>query len=354
MNEIKIVHLSGTKYEMGIDYGRKLQAELKASLSILINYFCTNHQISFETLVNKAYKLYYRYPDSYKKFIEGITKSTGLSLDEVIVLNGMETLPALINAQFSEITACSFISIPPSKTASGTNLLGRNYDFPEPFNLIAKYLTVTVLNEPGTIPTAIIAMPGQIYCPTCINKNSLFIELNNGMPSGGFETNEKRESLLIKLLEIAQTSKNFTELDTKLLAANSDYSLIINIADKTSTKSFEYSSFLGSKAYIPTANTFFASTNFYLNNSWVNLPTPTDLTTWYGVTRRNNLLELGNKHTIKFTTQNLMDILDLSIEEGGTSWGPTIYKIIFDSSNNDLYLKVIGDENWTHITDIFG
>ncbi len=96
----------------------------------------------------------------------------------------METLNALIDE--TSLTWCAFLSVPPNKSAIGSTLIGRNYDFPPPFDQCSKLLTVTILHEDDKVPTAIISMPGQIYCPSCVNAQGLFMELNNGMPSGGY------------------------------------------------------------------------------------------------------------------------------------------------------------------------
>ena len=59
------------------------------------------------------------------------------------------------------------------------------------------------------------------------------MELNNGGPSGGHIVDLNRESLLINMLHISQNSEDFSKVGSYLLAMNSDYSLIINTADKT-------------------------------------------------------------------------------------------------------------------------
>ena len=353
MSNIRALVLTGTKYEMGIEYGKQLLLEMNATLEILTNFFTHQHGVSFEKLAAKADIFYQRYPASYQKFIEGVAEGSGLSLDEVKILNGMETLSSLVNAKITEevrsdVAGCSFLSVPHGKTISGSNIIGRNYDFPSPYDQTAKYLTVTVLKEEGMVPTAFISMPGQIYCPTCINANSLFIELNNGMPSGGSEVNFARQSTLISLLEIAQNSTSFAQMDKHLSVIYSDYSLIINFANHTHVKAHEVSAFIGNKYYIPEDNSVFVSTNVYQNDTWINIPVPTDEFSWKSVSRRNNLIKSVTKDD--HSVHDVMNILDKKLDNAGATWEYTIYQMVFDTHTQDLYLKVTQEDlEWTHI-----
>ncbi|WPX97731.1 C45 family autoproteolytic acyltransferase/hydolase [Candidatus Fokinia crypta] len=345
MSKVKRIILKGTKYEMGFKYGVTLETELRLSLDILKEFFVNKYQIQIDTLLSKTDAFYRRYPSAYQDFIKGIADGSTLTLDEVKILNGMETLNSLI-VNRSEVSACAFISIPPFKTKSST-IIGRNYDFHEPFSKIAKYLTVTVLHEENMIPTAFIAMPGQIYCPSCINQKSLFVEFNNGSPSGGKAVNQNSESLLIKLLNTLQNSGSLSELDTKLKKLDSDYSLIVNVASKERVQSYEYSSYSGMKTFTPDEDSVYVSTNFYLNETWESI-TPSDENTWLGVSRRDNLLNLAQN---VISVSDVMNMMDKKISDGGGMWNLTIYQMVYDTGANDLYLKrTLEDEKWEHIS----
>lgn len=350
MSNIKLITLEGTKYRMGVEYGKQLVSEMKASLGILYKFFVNEHNVSLERLTAKADQFYQKYPFSYQQFIKGVAQGSGLSLDEVKILNGMETLYALKDEQ-QEIGACAFLAVPPTHTVSNYNIIGRNYDFPEPYNKIASYLTVTVLKEIDAIPTAIIGLPGQIYCPSCINANSLFIELNNGMPSGGYEVNHDAQSMLITLLEIAQNSESFAQMDKLLSARDSDYSLVINTANKTHVKSYEFSSFKGDKHFVPNKNSVFVSTNFFQNETWDSNAELTDESTWLGISRRSNLINGVKENS---SIEDVKQLLDVHHSNSGAKWDLTIYQIIFDTNTQELCLKVPQeDTDWTCFNDIF-
>eukprot|EP01084_Bolivina_argentea_P298257 513959_1 len=355
IEDITVVNVTGSHYEMGVEYGYLLENELNMSLNILFDYFMNQNGMTYQQLVQQSELFYDRYSYTFNFFLQGISVGSGLSFTDCKILNAMETLHATSNQSSNNnygLPSCAFVSLPPSICANNATLIGRNYDFPAPFNEIAKNLVVTIIHETNKIPTAIIGLPGQIYCPSCINKEGIFMELNNGEPSGGFTVIQERQTLLIKLLETLQNSYSMNDVVMQMNSFQSDYSLIINTNDaKCNGQSFEYSSTLGMKPFYFVNNQSFVSTNFFLNNTWENIPPPTDNTTWNGVTRRNNLLNLTSSLK-QYDSNDLLDIMNVTLENGGALWNLTIYQIVFDSSTFSLFLRNTlnsHQNNWTHI-----
>lgn len=343
-----VLLLSGSNFEKGVSYGKLMTSQLNESLKIINRYFVEENGISFERLVKKAREFHEKYPYSYKLFIEGISEGSGLTLDECMILNGMETLNSLLYEK--DIVHCTFASIPSSEDDVKRNIITRNYDFPKPFDQCAKYLTVTVIDNENKIPVAFIGMPGQIYCPTCINEKGLFMELNNGMPSGGFGVNNDRETLLVRLLQIMEDSTSLDQIERQLKSTLSDYSLIINVADSQSVFSAEFSSENGVRVHSPNNNRPFVSTNFFQSLQWNTIPDPTDESTWLGVTRRNNLVNLIEKMNGKFDIDDILNIMSTSINDGGSKWELTIYQLVFDTRSQMLYLCGPKSNEWINIS----
>lgn len=357
VDDVFVVSLSGSHVDMGYQYGSLLKEQLHNVLEILVQYFIVLQGVEYSQLVQQANLFNDRYSYSYQQFLEGISQGSGLSLDDCKILNAMETLDVFSSSSFSSssssLSACAFLSLPANKTRSQHNLLGRNYDYNAVYGAIAKdYLNVIQLNDQNCVTSYIVGMIGQIYCPSCINDNGIFMELNNGMPSGGYYVEEERQTLLINLLHIIQNSAHFSQADKQLMATQSDYSLIINMADNQFVKSYEFSSTLGSKPFTPALEQPFASTNFYQNTTWEGTIPPTDENSWVGVTRRQNLLNLANSREV-FGIPEFQELMDTRLEEGGAKWNMTIYQMIFDSTpqNLTIYLKptLAVDAKWTKI-----
>jgi len=278
---------------------------------------------------------------------------SGLTYDDCKILNAMETLmvpDSKTEKQTDPKFGCAFAYVPSSQTLSGFPLIARNYDYPPPFGEISKHLIVTILHQEDKIPTAIIGMPGQIYCPSCLNAHGHFLELNNGAPSGGGPVNKSaKPSMLIKMLDFLKSSSDFGELSEKLSESRSDYSLIVNAASPIEGASFEYSA-PNSTVHFDRfeIDESFVSTNFFLNPKWV-LPPPTDNDTFIGVTRRENLLELLDRYE-PVSVDQLKEIMDMDLMEGGAKWVMTIYQILYDYNSRLLSLKVPSAGNeWVDI-----
>lgn len=338
--------LQGTYQQIGYQYGQAMKRELEEVLDILKSHYITKKNISYERLRNRAQNFYERFPLAYQLFIDNVAKGSNLDLYDIKILNAMEDMVA-------EKGGCAFVSLAPTQTTTKATLIGRNYDYPAPFDLIARYLTVTVLIGNDVIPTAIISLPGQIYCPTGINSNGLFIEVNNGMPSGGYYVEQNRQTLLISLLQAAQNSRDLSQMNKQLNALQSDYSLIVNAADRSQVNSYEFSSLGMMKSTCSNPNkdsgSAFVSTNHYLNDAWVGLPVSSD-NPWMSVTRRNNLLRLASVDKI-FSVDSFKKLMDLDIKSGGAVWDLTIYQIIFDPSDLFLYIKINKESaNWNKIS----
>jgi hypothetical protein len=349
---IPVVVLSGNYQDMGKSYGEDFKNDLYTELGILENYYMTENHVSYGELVAQSNLLYDRFPYSYQLFLKGVSEGSGLNLSDVKILNAMETLGELVH----QSAACAFFFVPAMHTNTGNALIGRNYDYPPPFDTLSQYVSVVILKAPDTVPTAIVGITGEIYCPSCINQKGLFAELNNGTPSGGSAVDANRQSLLINMLSILQNSTNLTQAENQFNALQGDFSLIVNVTDGTQVMSNEYSTTLGMKVWNPTLDTTFVSTNFYLDPDWQNeIPAPTDTTTWEGVTRRDNLLAL-DENTPTETIASFENNMNMPINDGGAVWSYTIYQLIFDESTQTLYVKINANGNaWTPIplADLF-
>jgi hypothetical protein len=345
--QIITINLVGTPIEMGRAYGRELSEQLNAVLKIILGYFVDEKQIDYQAVLDCANKFYARYSiETYREFLQGMSEGSGLSLDDCKIILAMETLNALL-AQPS-VAQCAFLSLPPEKTETGSVMIGRNYDYPPPFDKCAKFLVVAVYHFEGKVPTATVSLPGQIFCATGINAANIFLEFNNGMPSGGYEVAEK-QTLLIKLLDILTSSSSLAEVKAKLRETETDFSLIVNYADPAEVKACEFSSTLGARTHSPEMDKPHASTNFFLG-SWQEdaVPAATDESAWEGVTRRNNLLALAEAQAV-LTMDDLKVAMETPLAEGGAHWPLTIYQVLYDAGSSTMHLRSCHQKAWTPI-----
>lgn len=354
-NVIPLVVISGTKREMGVQYGKNFQVQMLAALRILKDFYVKTLNISYELLVSEGNNLFQTFDSDYQHFIEGVAEGSdgSLSQDDVKVLNAQETFVQFLMPPPKEKSVkwgCAFIFVPCWKTITGSALIGRNYDYEEPYDKIGYHLSVVILKETNRLPVVIIGLPGQIYCPTCINSKGIFMELNNGgiycqeAPEG----NGSDISILSRMLVTLQESKELGEIRKNMHSAPSNYCLIVNVASAHQVLNFEFNRSIETRTYYPEVGPF-ASTNYFLNPSWgLN---PLDRETWNGVTRRRNLLNLIEQENGRFDVTKFKQLMDRKLDEGGARVKETIFQVIFDPMSLDLYVKITANPkaSWEQI-----
>ena len=350
---VSVVVLEGTMSEMGVQYGTLLKKDLAATLQILLEYYRDQKGFSEAQIAQQADKFFTRFPSNIQSFVKGMAQGANISFDNAKTLHAMETLGEL--STDDALGQCLFGFT--TKTPSGTSLFARNYDYGKPFDQISEHLVVAFLKEvEGNVvhtPVALITMPGQIYCPSCLNANGLFMEMNNGMPSGGFVVDYSATSLLSDMMTSLQRYGDSLASVSQYLhnLKKVDFSLIVNVGDATTVTSYEFSTntTLGMRPDTPPPGENFVVTNYFLNTTWGPLiPQPNDINSWLGVTRRNNmlaLLEKTPKSSLDITA--LQGIMETNIASGGSVWINTIYQILYDSSTKCLYIKPRKADSWT-------
>ncbi len=337
-SSIGVATISGSFREMGYQYGSHFKDVLPKILEIILDYFCIKNGVDRALILEAAESLYARFPKKYQEFIIEAAKSSALSLDDMKIINAMETFISLIKQ--SHIGNCSFVGIPKSKSKVGRVLVGRNYDYPKPFDKCVEYLAVVIFKETGKLSTAVVTIPGQVYCPTGLSSKGVFCALNNGMESGGKEVNKNNASILTSLLDGLQHSQTVDSFAGYLDNIGTDFSLIINSADSNNIYSHEMSSFKGTKSMKYQSDDVFVSTNFFQHCDW-KLPQVDNKKTGYSITRYNNL-----KHTTKdiesYDIDDIKALLDCRIRDTdrpGATWKYTIYQVVCDPESLLLCIK---------------
>ena len=341
---LNVLDLRGTYRQMGRQYGYLLKDQLNHLYRIAIEeYFIGKKGLSYETLKNTATALFNLYPKRFKDIIYGMAETSGLSIEKHIALNGLEL--------YGTISGCSGIASWKDYTAGGPLIFGRNYDWFDSYREFAKYLTVTVLNTDSGIPCAIVTFAGVIYATTGINKEGLFLELNNGLPSGGELSYTNRVPAIINLLAFLLDYSNMKQLNAAFNSTRSNFTFIINVADDNCAYSYEWPPF-DVRRRTGEVEGLLVATNHFVNPAWgMALMQNTGFKT---VERRENLLSLGHKNKGKMNAGKMMDILDIPMNEGGATWSvgekiQTVYQVVAIPGELKLWLKVPGFQNWTSV-----
>lgn len=341
---INVLNLQGSFQQMGRQYGHLMAAELQSLYQrSIIDHFMKARGLSKESMQQASEELFEFYPQRFKDILIGMSETSGLGLEKQIMLNAIEL--------FGVMSGCSAIFAWDGYTGNKPLIAGRNYDWFEAYADFARSLTVTALNPNSGIPAAFVTFAGVIYATTGINSRGLFLELNNGMPSGGGLMHQNRVHAVSNLLAFLLDYQNMKQLDAAMNTTRSNFSFIINAADKNSAWCYEWPPF-DIRRRSGDDPGLLVSTNHFADPSW-DLLLQED-TGFESVLRRKNLLKLGKESKGKIDLKTMKAILDAPMEKGGATWPDqgmirTVYQVIAIPEKLELWIKLPGIQDWTRI-----
>ncbi len=342
--KIHVLDLHGNYRQMGRQYGHLLKSEINILYkSAILDYFQKQQKLSADTMQKTANALYQSYPQRFKDILSGMAETSGLSLDEQVMLNALEL--------FGSLSGCSAIIAWGSYTGSQSLIAGRNYDWFEKYLEFARSLTVTIFHPDSGVPNAIITFAGVMYATTGINAGGIFLELNNGLPSGGGLSYANRIPAMVSLLSALNDYRSLKEVDAFFNTTRTDFAFIINTADSSQGVSYEWAPF-EHRRHSGNGEGLLVSTNHFTDPSWGIVMQ--DNVGFQTLLRRKNLLDLAQKNKGKINIEIMKDLLDTSIGQGGATWPlqghiQTVYQIIAMPEKMHLWLKIPGFQDWTPV-----
>lgn len=341
---INVLELQGTYMEMGRQYGHLMSHVLQDLYQeAVVEHFMGEKGLSREKMLQTAQGLYEFYPRRFKDLIQGMSQTSGLDLEEQMMLNALEL--------YGTMSGCSAIFAWDDFTAGSPLIAGRNYDWFESYTDFARSLTLTVLNPDSGTSTAIVTFAGVMYATTGMNSKGLFIELNNGLPSGGNLTHLNRVHAVVNLLAFLVDYETMDQVDAAMHSTRSNFAFIINIADQDRAFAYEWPPF-GLKRRSGEEHGLLVSTNHFAHPSW-GLMLQED-TGFKSEKRRDNLLNLGRENRGEININKMKDILDTTMQQDGATWPPdgdirTVYQVIAQPETLKLWIKVPGHQDWTGV-----
>ncbi|MDR3321431.1 MAG: C45 family peptidase, partial [Synergistaceae bacterium] len=231
----------------------------------------------------------------------------------------------------------------------GPLVYGRNYDYFPWFRDLGKNLTIAVYHPcDGSLATATIGYPGGIYMTTGINERGIFLELNNGEPSGGALHYPNRVPAIAELFTFLLDSPDLDQLESFFQSTRSDFAYVIGTADDQTSRCFEWPVFDVKRRLSVKRPGLMVATNHFTEPSW-GLPRPDDEKFSWTRTRRKNLLNLAEHFKGSIDVARMKKILDTRLKDLGATTDNTVYQIIAVPQSMTLSLKVPELTDWTDI-----
>ncbi|MBW2545085.1 MAG: hypothetical protein JRD43_06405 [Deltaproteobacteria bacterium] len=339
--KFNVVELHGNFRQMGRQYGHLLKDDLKKFYKLaIVDGLVKEKHLDYKVGKYVAEEIFSRCPQRFREIFYGVAETSGMELEKLLVLNELVTLAHVMG----EDVHCSFIATWGDYSADRTMITGRHFDYPELFNKFADFVTVTVFNPTdGSVPTATVGFLGGIEAVTVMNRAGLFAEVNDGTPSGGNIIMENRILNFIQILGFLFNSSDMTQLDAAVFSSKPAVAILLNVADEKVAYSYEWPTF-GIRRRGQDKPGLLVSTNHFVDPSWKIAHSSGDI--FQTLSRRANLLALGEKYKGKFSVKVMMKVLDTPYDKGGAQRSHNIYETIFVPKNLNLWVKTPGTSDW--------
>ena len=348
-NGLIITELHGNYRQMGRQYGALYQTELTDINAIIKADFVKVTGITVDLMQKQGQATFNAYPQRYKEIMHGIAETSGLSLDDIRMINIMELYIPFVAMGW---TGCSGFAAWGSYTSNGKLIFGRNYDYSP---VMTKYTTVTVWNpDDGSIPVASIGYTGLIYLSTGMNKEKLFLELNMGAASGGTFRRADRAIGALALFTVLQDAATPDQLSIRMQSENTDTAYVINTASPEGGVPYEWTTW-ALKKRAPDRNGVLVGTNHFVDPSWglkdAEIGSIDDNLNGNSIWRRQNLLAFADKNKGSITVETIKSVLSIPLEDGGVFLAPdtTSYQIVAVPDELRIWVRIPHILDWTEV-----
>lgn len=344
-----IAELHGTFHQMGRQYGLLLKQQLGEFYQEAVDGFLIGEKgFSFEELANLGRIYYDAFPQLFKEYIDGIAETNGLTPDQTHIMS------ALFLMIYE--TGCSSLSAWGDYTPDHHTVTGRNLDLCAlNLRLFSKYFHIVVWNPTG-FPASVanIDFIGSLFYQTAINDKGIFLELQNGQmtDTSSYPGRENVNHLLLESLFLNTTPE---AVDRWFNTNYPEAGLIMNASFPDKATIYEWATY---RVVARQGEGLVAASNDFVDSSWHHYPIIFFDSTNEGIsltyTRRTHLMQQGELNKGQITPQKMMEIMDLTIPEGGATFPEegvikTIYSVVTQPSELKIWLKVREYSGWEEI-----
>ena len=340
---INVVSLQGSWYDMGRQYGGLVKEHLKS----VLDYVCARLGGDGERMAKAleiADSLYGQGKDYVREFMDGAAETSGMSLEQLKLCNAAEYVEGCF--------LCSAMAAW-GGYARGPLVVGRNYDAVS-YREIDRDVLVTVYHPDGCLAMATVGYAGEIYCVNGMNEKGLFVELNNGMPSAGWDIHWDMCPGTSELFDMLMRAASLDDVDRFFHETRSSASFIIGVADGSEARAYEWCHD-GVKCDRGASQGLMVRTNHYRCPLWP-YAEPSDGESWNSVTRLSNLAAQAAKHKGEIDVPLMKSIMSTSIADGGPCHDLTRYRIVAVPGELTMHIYLPYRNGWSqiHMADYFG
>ncbi len=354
-----VLSLKGSWHEMGRQYGGLLSPQLQ-EFYMAIKADLEARGLKHEHLEGVR-EIFDTYSDPMKELLQGMSETSGLSLEEHILLEtSFYILPDLVIEQSENAPSCSGIAVAAPRTADGKLYFARNWDMTQTaMRPYMKYLALVAFNpDDGSLAFANIRPIGQVYVETGINEKGILIEVNNGAGSDPTQ-NPNGTFVPVELFNLLNECSAFDEVMSRLTADKLDASYLVQVADAERAVSVEK----------PTFDTHIVELKdgeLYALNNFVQPIPPAwkgrinEIPAGYRDDRQPvlNAIFASDEWNGRVTLESVKAMMEKTIDKGGpVVEGPfgTVLQVIAVPADSVVLFRAWGYSGWAQVnlTDLF-
>jgi len=173
INELKIIYLNGSSYEMGYQHGLILKNQISENFRAQME-ICNHLGYNYSDILEIWNIMLEFLPQEYLFEMLGLADGANISFEKVAILN---TLPAIFNIMYS----CCEISMWGSATNNGELYHIRSFDWnlnifdPQSKKYLQENLVIFIRNPTFGYKSMNLGFAGNIYCWDGINEHGIVI-----------------------------------------------------------------------------------------------------------------------------------------------------------------------------------
>lgn len=348
-DRFSVADVRGTWREMGRQCGSLLSGHIKHTYEIAEARLIGSEIITKDDAYDEAGAIFANYPHRMKELVVGMSETSGLDIQQHIFLNAIEHL-SRNDLRTDEDRAMHGTGIAVWGEYAMANLVyGRNHDYAPWFRDLAEKLVAVVYHPcDGSLAVASIGYPGCVSMTTGINERGIFIELNNGEPSGGALRYSNRIQASTEAFAFMFDSADLDQLESFIFTTRADAACVIGVADERTSRCYEWPVFDVKRRLSIRRPGLMVATDHFTEPSW-GLPRPDDTKFFRTRTRRQNLLTLAEHFKGSIDLTRMKKIMDTRIEDLGATTDDTVYQVVAEPGSMILSLKVPDLTDWVDI-----
>jgi hypothetical protein len=154
VNDVPVLLVAGTPEEIGAQMGVLGLKPAAGAVSVFKDVL-KQHKLDLlkPLLVQFGKAQLAKYPEAYRREFEAMVKHSGIDRDLLLIANSFNEL--------RHLAGCSGLMLDAGRSATGSPLMGRNWDFP-PVKGMHDYSLVIVYRPQGKRAFAVIGFPGAV------------------------------------------------------------------------------------------------------------------------------------------------------------------------------------------------